>query len=732
MLKNFKKNLILIISIFIVNSYDSRKVKATKYIGYLIIVVALNIIVGKNITHIGFPWYSNVSIILLLNINIILVLVLLLLIFRNIVKILSEKKGSLKTKLFLFSIVVTVLPVSIIFIYASQLINNSIDKWFSSQVDTIVNHSGRLVQDVRSDKIQELKKHLRIFSYFSDNNNALVKNDLICSYVYNGIYNDIIRFDKNFNIDLKCNSNSGNSFLVDTLNNNKNRFETTDYLSGYIMSNNNYYWGGYFPKDNKTYGFMVLKIMDNNIRDQIDSIYKSFDTYSQNMYYIHPIRNSSLLQLLQISLLISFSSVWISLIFARTITKPIDELAKASERISEGKFDVFVKETAGGEVGELIKAFNTMSSEILNHMSELNNKNIILSDMYDQIVNDNMYIDAIFKNVDSAIILYSNELLIMKLNIKAELLIAEYTKEYNEFLKNRITDFMQSDLLELTENIEFQKQDEGKIFSITLNKLELSQEKQILAMFNDVTDVVDTQKIALWKEIATKIAHEVKNPLTPIKLMAERVKRKNSKNADINTRNIINDCMDIIISESDNLKELIEEFNLYARLPKANKEKINLEELLNDILLTYSKSYTSINFNLICDNTIEINCDRNQIRRAIANLLSNACIIINSNKKEDGKIEIRVENINNEVVINVIDNGPGIEESFLPNLFKPYFTQRQGGTGLGLAIVKKIVEEHSGHVSGRNADENYNINNNNEDISGAIFSIALPFIENRA
>lgn len=720
MFKNFKRKLISIITFFIVNSYDSPKVKATKYFGYFLFVIFVNLIVGKNITHMGYPWYSNVSIILLLNINIILVLVLLLLIFRNVVKILSERKGSLKTKLLIFSLAVTILPTTIILVYSNQIINSSFDKWYTSQVDDIVTHSGTLVQNVRNGKSEELKKHLQIFSYFAHSDKVFNKNEFICTYVYKEIYSDIIMFDKNNNIILKCDENSGNSFLIDTYVKNLDKFKKNEYLSGFIMTNNNYYWGGYMPKDGE-YGFMALKIMDNNIRDEIDKIYKSYDVYSQNSFFIYPIKNSSLLQLLQISLLILFSSVWVSIIFARTITKPIDELAKASAKISAGKFDVYVKENAGGEIGELVKAFNYMTSQIINHMQELNNKNVILSDMYDQIVHDNMYIDAIFRNVDSAIVLFSNDFLTIKLNIKAELLISEYTTEYNDVFMPKIVDFMNSNLDELIENIEFTRNNEHKIFLISLTKIELSQENQILAMINDVTDVIDSQKITLWKEIATKIAHEVKNPLTPIKLMAERVKRKNSKNPDISTRNTIDECMNIIIAESDNLKELIEEFNLYARLPKAEKEIVNLNNLLEDVTSMYSKSYTSISFSIDCDKEIKIYCDKGHMRRAFSNLLSNACIILNTTmEKGTGRIDITVEknNIHN-ILIEFADNGHGIDESYLPNLFKPYFTQRQGGTGLGLAIVKKIVEEHNGRISARNGEK-----------GGAIFSIVLPVDNN--
>ena len=236
--------------------------------------------------------------------------------------------------------------------------------------------------------------------------------------------------------------------------------------------------------------------------------------------------------------------------------------------------------------------------------------------------------------------------------------------------------------------------------------------KKVLILLGDVTDIVDAQKVALWKDIATRIAHEVKNPLTPIKLMAERVKRKADKMNDISSREVISESMDIIITEADNLKELIEEFNMFARLPKADKHDVNLLSLLKDTVSLYRETYSSIEFVVSCSPEIEILCDRLQLRRVFQNIISNAVYIIGNEK---GIINIEVLEINDKIEIVIKDSGKGIDEKDIPNLFKPYFSKRQGGTGLGLAIVRKIVEEHSGTITA-----------GNNETGGAYFKILLP------
>ena len=198
------------------------KLKLRRYILYFVIVVIINIIAGKNITHLGYPLSSNISMFLLLNINIILVIVLLLLIFRNLVKILSEQRGTLKIKLLIFSLAVTILPVTIIFIYSSQLINDSINKWFANQVDGIVNKSRILVDDFRQSERQELNNYLNYFQslltekeIYSADKIAPYSRD-ICRYVYNNVFTNIIVFDSSNNIILTCN-NSYDTYLIEKL-----------------------------------------------------------------------------------------------------------------------------------------------------------------------------------------------------------------------------------------------------------------------------------------------------------------------------------------------------------------------------------------------------------------------------------------------------------------------------------------------------------------------------------
>ncbi len=547
---------------------------------------------------------------------------------------------------------------------------------------------------------------------FSSHRIEVYSND-ICRYVYNNVFTSIIVFDKDNNIILKCN-NSYDTFLLEKLLIHRQELERDKYIYGYQDIARGIHWAGSYT-DNQSEeqgGILILKYTSPLLYEDLAAIQKDVTTYNQNLYFAYPIKNSSIMQLLQISLLLLFSSIWVSMLFARSITKPIEELAKASQKISSGNFDVTVKEYAGGEIGDLVSAFNSMTAQMKTYTTELYSKNIVLSEMFEQISRDNIYIDAIFKNVDSSIILVSNDLQILKSNIKADIFISNHRAAFDDMVLTRVKEFMISENDEIIENLDLSDKNGSRIFFLSLSKIVLDEENQVLILLSDITDVVDAQKVTLWKDIATKIAHEVKNPLTPIKLMAERVKRRASKMGDVESRNVVNECMDIIITESENLRELIEEFNMFARLPKADKHLINLLSLLNDTISLYKETYRNITFNISCDSNIEINVDRLQLRRVFQNIVLNAVHIIGT---ENGIISIEVLKINDNIEIYIRDNGTGIDEYDIPNLFKPYFSKRQGGTGLGLAIVKKIVEEHSGTITA-----------GNNEAGGAYFKIILP------
>ena len=212
---------------------------------------------------------------------------------------------------------------------------------------------------------------------------------------------------------------------------------------------------------------------------------------------------------------------------------------------------------------------------------------------------------------------------------------------------------------------------------------------------DDITELVSAQKNAAWSNVARYMAHEIKNPLTPIKLSAQRISHSFQKNR-LNESSSLKSCTETIIRQVSNIEKLVSEFSNFARMPEGNFEPIKLNNLIETQINTQKIVNSDINFKLISNNKqIEILCDYDQISRLFMNILKNS---VESSKKTNKQVLVSLNKKGKFVIIDVEDNGDGFEESNRENFFEPYMTKKINGTGLGLAICKKIVEDHNGQI----------------------------------
>lgn len=218
--------------------------------------------------------------------------------------------------------------------------------------------------------------------------------------------------------------------------------------------------------------------------------------------------------------------------------------------------------------------------------------------------------------------------------------------------------------------------------------------ENVIVVIDDISDVVYVQRVNIWRDIATRMAHEIKNPLTPIKLNAERIYKKAKDLEDEKLKSIVLEGMETIITEVSELQKLVAEFNDFARLPALKKEKINICELINSAIGIFKDVHPDVVFAVHCESDLVVNADKNQLKRVFVNLVTNSIHAINGK----GLVSITVTEFESYVEIVVADNGHGIPKDELGKIFLPYFSKKPDGTGLGLAIVKKIIDEHNGKI----------------------------------
>jgi two-component system nitrogen regulation sensor histidine kinase NtrY len=314
--------------------------------------------------------------------------------------------------------------------------------------------------------------------------------------------------------------------------------------------------------------------------------------------------------------------------------------------------------------------------------------------MFMQIARDNQYIDTIFKNVKSAIFLYTKDLEILKKNDYADVILESAEIDFKNKVLIPACGFIGSEEKENEFQVEIFIKSELRTMIATVTTIygHDGQPDNLVIVLDDITDLLNFQRVSIWKEIATRIAHEIKNPLTPIRLTAERVRKK--ANAGDLSEDLITNSMETIITEVEGLQSMVNEFNMFARLPEIKKIKFALCDFMSEVASVYELSNPNVKFDIDCQG-VTMYGDRAQLKRVFINLVNNSIDAM----EEGGVIKISAIEKDGRLRINYEDSGIGIAQEELGRIFIPYFSNKPDGTGLGLAIVKKIIEVHSGTIT---------------------------------
>lgn len=432
-----------------------------------------------------------------------------------------------------------------------------------------------------------------------------------------------------------------------------------------------------------------------------------------------PLSLNYLLILSFITLLMVFAGLWVSLKISQGITDPIQNLAIATRKVASGNLDVSVDAKTDDEVGILINSFNQMVKELRDNKESLQTA-------YTEADKRRLFLENILENINSGVIFLDNDLTILTIN-KAACTILNIKQE--EFIgrnyRELISRINSTDLNDLVKSLQGQKiKDIKKEINLELGGKTLilmvyisgiwephsGRSLGMLVVFSDLTNIITAQKAIAWQEFARKVAHEIKNPLTPIRLSTERlIKKWKQKSEDFDA--VFEKSTNLIIQEVDSLRNLVDIFSKYGRMPEIKKEPVDIGEFLKDFALLYSgfkdiEIRCSINLDMPL-----IQLDKEQIKRAMINITDNA--IESMNRK--GVVEIGAKMDGDNLIIEIADTGAGIPEDEREKLFQPYFSKRKGGTGLGLAIAAKVITDHGGQISIR---DNFP--------HGAVFVIRLP------
>jgi len=704
-------------------------------------------LLNKEIT---LPISSNVLIFALININLLLVLLVLYLVLRNLAELLFERKQQvlgtkLKTKLVISFISLSLIPTILLFFVSLQFISTSMDYWFNSNVEQSLQESLKLAQSLFHEKeeqvgrmgraISKKLKKMKISSYDSKTIAGTLEKILAFNTI--GGPDSLILITEDKNVEISIQGPQLRTMILPTISvdvlqeirqTHLGRTLIQETEKGDLVRNIRMTQIG-SHQSGKAILITTLLVGKENL-SRLRFISQGIEGYRQLKYLKDPFKFWLLIILLIVTLLIIFSAIWFGFYIAKGITGPIDKLAAATRRIAEGDLEFVMRRDSDDEMGELVDSFNKMTSN-------LNFSNKKLAETYNALEESSLeserrrrYTEIILKNVSAGVISLDNTGKITTINDFAEKLLNIDKKNfinqpYQKMLRSEHRQIIDRFIDEL--NITGKTSVEQylklsvlqKKFSLLVNFTRLEDEEGnslgFVLVFDNLTKLEKMQRMAAWREVARRIAHEIKNPLTPIQLSAQRLRRRYPEI--VNEENsIFNQCTHTIINQVDELKRLVSEFSQFARMPKIQQAPADLTELTQETLFLYREAHKYIEFTCVETAPVPLfNFDAEQIKRCIINLVDNAVAVL----PEGGKIDLVLspDQEKNCVFIKVYDNGPGISEEDKLKLFEPYFSTKKTGTGLGLAIVSTIISDHNGYI--RVVDNKP---------KGSIFIIELPLL----
>jgi len=659
------------------------------------------------------------------NLNIILLVLVLFLVIRNVFKLVIERRrkvlgSKLRTRLVMTFITLSIVPTLLMFFIAVRFVHTSVDYWFQEQVGQSMQQALEVGQvfyasvkqglEVRSEiTLDQIRSQQYLWggpgmSNFLENKKE-VEHDLSLM----GIVSPSLR-EQNWFADEEWKTywpEIRQDIPWDEL------LENPEYWTGMWPSQES---GdlvvGIMPVDQARTGFLVMgQTMDPGLLFRLDGIVQGIEEYRKLETIKNPMKTALYTILGIITLLIIFGSTWFGFKLSREISAPVQALAEGTERVARGDLGVRLQDQSDDELGLLVQSFNKMARDLEKSQNSLTQANMRLASQNQELESRGRYMHAVLDNITAGVISIDHEGRITTVNKAAEYILGidsrkvlgrypldlvggDYSSLIHEVL-NQLHDLPESQWQRQL-NLEVK----GRIVKILVNAVILRGDQGddygIVAVFEDITELEKMQRLAAWREVARRIAHEIKNPLTPIKLSAQRLEKKfASKVRDPS----FEQSTQLIIRQVENLQQMVREFSTFAKLPEVRPMPDCLDSLVQEVVSMFEQSHRHIKWELtVVSNIPKFSFDREAMKRVFLNIFLNAVEAID--KKSEGLVcvDMDYDAQLNRVFVQVADNGPGLSSEERARLFEPYYSSKKEGTGLGLAIAKSIVSDHGGYV----------------------------------
>lgn len=656
------------------------------------------------------------------NVNFVLLIGILLVVARNGFKLILERRrrvlGSrLRTRLVLSFVLLSLLPCSLMFLVTTKYVQLSMDFWFKDQVENSMEAALDLASNVYEKVGAALLSQARNITdevsarklvWGSKSVDALIeRKQKEYRIALAGLYHADGR-QQNWHGEgsvQKAWLNARTSISLEQAN-------TQGFTSELIAGEKRDYLFALAPLDGAKNAYLVLAYdMGKGFKSRLDRIVRGSGEYSKLRKIKRPLKHMLYSSLGVLTALIMLGAVWFGFRLARELSAPIFALAAGTDRISKGDLSVRLSDSSQDEFGMLIRSFNRMAKDLEQSRLETTDAYSMLEKQNQQIANHSKYIETVLNNIAAGVVSFDDNGYISTANRSAcEML----RREPEELIGKRIEDLI-PEYASMTRAVRkrFQRRLEtrsqhyvsvaigGEELRLLINVVGFSTNnvyRGSVAVFEDISERERMQRMAAWREVARRIAHEIKNPLTPIKLSAQRLARKFG--AQVKDPVFIQST-ELIVKQVEHLQSMVQEFSAFAKLPEVNPSLGRLEPLLETSIELFRNSHSQIFWELrIPEPLPELPMDKDALHRAFMNILTNSAEVLLQAQTPAPVVRVTAlyQTTLNLVRIDFADNGPGLSEEERSRLFEPYFSRKTGGTGLGLTIVRSIITDHRGYV----------------------------------
>ncbi len=679
------------------------------------------------------PFSNNILVLTLVNVNFILVILLILLLSRNLIKLFFERRHKrlgtgFRTKLTVAFVGLSLVPSLLLFAVASGLLTTAVESWFGLQVERSLTSALDVAQAVYQEHqasvftqgrtlAREIVRrewwrpefHGELGSLLAQETAGAARRTIWftppvpapgLTGAWEGAPVRVVSPSARLPLD-----SPPDEFLRAPIDAERAVVSSTDL--GEVV------WGAVpvVDRDGTALGTLLIEtLIPEPLVNKLEGISSAFENYNQLKTFKNPIKGGYVLSFLIITLLIIFSATWFGFYMARGVTVPIQKLAEGTQAVAQGNLDFTIDVEASDELRVLVDSFNTMTRDLRVSKNQVEQATHSLTASNIELEGRRTYMETILENIATGVVSIDAGGRITTFNQAAERILglpaaaAKARTPAEVFNPRQLT--VLSALVETAKGSaglierEVQVDADGRSISLRVVVSPLRgrsrQDLGLVMVFDDLSDLLKAQKAAAWQEVARRIAHEIKNPLTPIQLSAQRLRKKALEEAP-DLRAVVDEATSAIINEVTSLKTMVDEFSSFARMPIPQPEVLDLQDVLREVIQLYQGAYREVQIHPHFAPDLPLGyADRNQMKRVFTNLFENAIEAVS--KRGTIWVSTGVSEHPPKIRIEVSDDGAGIHPDDRDKLFVPYFSKTKSGTGLGLAIVQRIISDHNGQI----------------------------------